>query len=120
MPKDRKPTEELSGVTEQTMQQARTAIDTYFDYLKNAVSSTPSGGTELGEKLKGFAEANLATTHEFVRQLSEVKDFQGMVRVQTEFMQSIVNAMGDQTTALTEAYTKTVADLTKNPLAGMS
>ncbi len=43
MAKDRKPTEELSGVTEQTMQQARTAIDVYFDYLKNAVSSTPSG-----------------------------------------------------------------------------
>ena len=120
MAKDRKPTEELSEVTEQTMQQARTAIDIYFDYLKNAVSSTPSGGTDLGEKLKSFAEVNLATTHEFVRQLSEVKDFQGMVRVQTEFMQSLVNAMGDQTKALAEAYTKTVADLAKKPLAGMS
>ena len=120
MAKDRKPTEELSGVAEQTMQQARTAIDIYFDYLKNAVSSTPSCGTDLGEKLKGFAEANLATTHEFVRQLSEVKDLQGMIRVQTELMQSFVNAMGDQTKALTESYTKTVADFTKNPFAGMS
>ncbi len=120
MAKERKPTEELNAFTEQTMEQARTAMNTYFDYLKKAVSSTPSGGTELGEKLKSFAEANLTTTHEFVRQLSEVKDFQGAVRVQTEFMQSLVNAMGDQTKALTEAYTKTVADLAKNPFAGMS
>jgi hypothetical protein len=43
MAKDRKPAEELSGLTEQTMEQARTAVDTYFDYLKKAISSTPSG-----------------------------------------------------------------------------
>ena len=58
MAKDRKPAEELSAFAEQTMEQARTAIDTYFDYLKKAVSSAPSGGTELGEKLKNFPEAN--------------------------------------------------------------
>jgi hypothetical protein len=52
MAKDRKHAEELSGLAEQTMEQARTAVDTYFDYLKKAISSTPSGGTEFGEKLK--------------------------------------------------------------------
>ena len=70
MAKDRKHSEELSGLAEKTMEQARTAVDTYFDYLKKAISSTPSSGTEFGEKLKSYAEANLATTHEFVRQLS--------------------------------------------------
>jgi hypothetical protein len=40
----------------------RNAVDTYFDYLKKAVSSTPSGGTEFGEKLKSYADANLSTT----------------------------------------------------------
>jgi hypothetical protein len=34
MAKDRKPAEEWSGPAEQTMVQARTAVDTYFDYLK--------------------------------------------------------------------------------------
>jgi hypothetical protein len=102
------------------MEQARTAIDIYFDYLKNAVSSTLSGGTELGENLKSCAEANLVTTRQFVRQLGEVRDFQGMIQIQTEFMQSLVNAMGEQTRALAEAYTKTAADLSKNPFVGMS
>ncbi len=120
MAKDRKPTEELSGFAEQTMKQAQTAIDVYFDYLKNALSATPSGGTEFGEKLKSYAEANLATTHEFVRQLSQVKDFQGMVRVQTEFVQSLVNAMGDQTKDLTEAFAKAASDIAKKPFPGMS
>jgi hypothetical protein len=56
----------------------------------------------------------------FVRQLGEVRDFQGMIQIQTEFMQSLVNAMGEQTRAHAEAYTKTAADLSKNPFVGMS
>jgi hypothetical protein len=93
---------------------------TPFDYLKKAISSTPSGGTEFGEKLKSYAEANLTATHEFVRQLSQVKDFNEMVRIQTEFMQSLVNAMGEQTKELTETYAKTAADIAKKPFSGMS
>jgi hypothetical protein len=121
MAKDRKPAEELlSGLAEKTMEQARTAVDTYFDYLKKAISSTPSGGTEFGEKLKSYAEANLSTTHEFVRRLSQVQDFSEMVRIQTEFMQSFVNAMGEQTKELTETYAKTAAAIAKKPFAGMS
>ena len=120
MAKDRKPAEELSAFANQGMEQARNAVDTYFDYLKRAISSTPSGGTEFGEKLKSYAEANLSTTHEFVRRLSQVKDFNEMVRIQTEFMQSFVNAMGEQTKELTETYAKMAADIAKKPFAGMS
>jgi hypothetical protein len=120
MAKDQKPAEELSGFAKQTMEQAKSAVDTYFDYLRKAISSTPSGGTEFGEKLKSYAEANLATTHEFVRQLSQVKDFNEMVRIQAEFMQSLVNAMGEQTKELTEAYTKAAADIAKKPFASTS
>ena len=96
------------------------AVDIYFDYLKKTISSTPSGGTELGEKLKSYAEKNVATTYDFVKQLSQAKDFQEMVRIQTEFMQSLVNAFGEQTRSLGEAYTKAASDVVKKPLAGMS
>ena len=120
MAKDRKPAEEMSGLTAQTMEQARNAVDTYFDYLKRTVSAAPSGGTEYGEKLKSCAEANLATTHEFVRDLSQAQDFSEMVRIQDEFMQSLVNAVGEQMKTLAEAYTKTAVDVAKKPFPGMS
>jgi hypothetical protein len=121
MAKDpKKPVEELSGIAKQTMESTRGAVDVYFDYLKQAISSTPSGGTELGEKLKSYAEKNVATTHEFVKQLSQAKDFQEMVRIQTEFMQSLVNTFGERTKSLADAYTKTAAEAMKNPLSGMS
>ena len=62
MAKDRKPAEEFSAFANQGMEQARNAVDTYFDYLTNMVSSMPSGGTELGDKLKKCAEANINAT----------------------------------------------------------
>jgi hypothetical protein len=43
-----------------------------------------------------------------------------MVRIQTEFMQSLVNGFVEQTKSLTEAYTQAAADIVKKPLAGMS
>jgi hypothetical protein len=57
------------------MEQARGAVDVYFDYLKKAISSAPSGGTELGEKLKSYAEKNVSTTHEFVKQTEPRQGF---------------------------------------------
>ena len=120
MAKDRKPAEELSGIAEQTMEQARNAVDVYFDTLKKTISSAPSGGTEFGETLKSYAEKNVSTTHEFVKRLSHAKDFQEMTQIQIEFMQSMVNAFGEQTKSLAEAYTKAAEDVAKKPLTGMS
>jgi hypothetical protein len=43
-----------------------------------------------------------------------------MVRVQADFMQSIMNAAGEQTRSLAEAYTKTASDAAKKALSGNS
>ena len=120
MAKDQKPAEELSGIVKQSIEQARGAVDIYFDTFKKTVSCYPTGGTEFGERLKSYAERNVSTTHEFVKQLSHARDFQEMVRIQTEFMQSLVNAFGEQTKSLAEAYTQTTADTVKRPFTGMS
>jgi hypothetical protein len=119
MAKDQKPIEELS-IANLTMEQARGAVDIYFGTLKKAVSSYPTGGTGVGELLKSYAERNISITQEFVKQLSRAKDFPEMVRIQTEFMQSLTNAFGEQTKGLAEAYTGSAADLVKKPLAGKS
>ena len=64
-----------SGVNRPTNAAAYWAMDYYFDTLKKAVSSAPSGGTEFGEKLKGYAEENIRATHDLIRQLSDARDF---------------------------------------------
>jgi hypothetical protein len=120
MAKDQKPVEELSGIAKQSMDQARGAVDVYFDALEHLVSAYPTGGTAVGEKLKSYAEKDVATTHNYVKQLSQAKDFPDIVRIQTEFVKTLTNAFGEQTTGLAEACTKAASDVLKTPLSGVS
>ena len=70
MAMDPKPLEELKANAEralaQTVEQTRGALDNYFNFIQRAVSSYPSGGTELAQKLKSYTEKNIASAHEFV------------------------------------------------------
>jgi hypothetical protein len=117
--KDPKPMEDLNAqakqAVEETKEQALSAADTYFDFVNKTMSSFPSGGTEFGEKLKSCAEKNIVATHQFMRQLSRAKDFQDVLRIQTEFMQTQMQAFGEQATSLVEAFTKTATSEIKLP-----
>lgn len=112
---DLKPGEELSAIAEQTREQTRRAVDTCFDLLRKTISSYPSGGTEFGEKLKSYSEKNIASTHQFIKQLTQAKDFQEMMRIQTEFMQTQLSTFGEQTKSLGEAYTNAATGAVNTP-----
>ena len=64
MAKDTKPLQDLNAnakqVVEQTMEQMQGAVDNYFNFIQKTMSSYPLGGTEFGEKLKSYAEKNIA------------------------------------------------------------
>src|SRR5271154_2176147 len=82
---------------EQTKEQVLGAVDNYFNFLQKAISSYPTGGYELGEKIKSYAEKNIAATHEFLRKVGQAKDFQEILRIQTEFTKAQVTAFSQQT-----------------------
>jgi hypothetical protein len=105
----------LHAIAEQTKEQVRGAVDTYFDLLKKTISSYPSGGTEFGEKLKSYSEKNIASTHQFIKQLTQAKDFQDMMRIQTEFMQTQLSTFGEQTESLGRAYTNAATAAINTP-----
>ena len=85
MAKDQKPADQMEALSKQAMAQAHEALDTYFDFLKKSVSSFPSGGTDLGEKLKDQGVQNITAVHELVKRLSQAKDFEEVLRIQTAF-----------------------------------
>jgi len=119
MAKDRNPLEDLNSQAKQTVDETRQqvlgAVDNYFNFLRQTVSSLPSGGTDFGEKLKNYAEKNVAATHEFLSKVSQAKDFQDMIQIQSEFMQTQMTAFGEQTRVLSESYSKAATDATKMP-----
>ena len=83
--------------------------------MQKAVSSFPSGGTEFGEKLKSYTEENIAAAQEFVDKLSRSKDFQDALRIQTDYMQTQLNAFGRQTMSLSQAFAKSITNEVKMP-----
>lgn len=126
MAKNAKPFEELNANGEravaqteralsQTQEQTRGAMDGYFDFIQKAVSSYPSGGTVLGEKLKSYTEENIFAAQEFLQRLSRARDLEDVLRIQTEYMQAQLNAFGKQTMSLSEAFTKTITSEVKMP-----
>jgi hypothetical protein len=116
MAKDANPAEEMNAFAQQAKDQALAAADTYFDFMKKAVSSYPSTGNMFGDSLKSYAEKNLAVMQDYVHKLGRAKDFQEALRIQAEFMQSQFAAMGEQTKNLGETYTRSAADaMNKTP-----
>jgi hypothetical protein len=107
--------ESAERAVEQTMNQTRGAMEQYFDFIQKAFSSYPLGSTELTEKMKSFTEGNIAEAQKFVQKLSQAKDFQDALRIQTEYMQNQFQAFGEQTRSLTEAFTKATTGVVKNP-----
>ena len=64
MAKEKPEGDEFSAIGKHAMARAYSAMDYYFDHLKKAVASAPSGGTEFGEKVKASAEQNISATQE--------------------------------------------------------
>ena len=82
---------EFRAVTRQALEQTHHAVDAYFDILKQVVSAFPSGGTELGERMKAEGVENLAAMQALAKRLSEAKDFQEALAIQNAFIHSQLN-----------------------------
>ena len=121
MAKDPSPLQNLNVETkqavEQTMRQAQGAMDNYFGLLQQTMSATPWGKTDFGEKLKSFTEQNIATAQQHVQKLSQARNFQDIIKIQTEYMQTQLSLFADQAKQLGEAYMKTAAGALKPPFS---
>ena len=83
-------------------------MDRYFDFLKKNLASIPTGGTELGEKFKDYTDNNITSMQDFLKRISAAKNFQDVMRIQTEFSQ--MTTFGDQARGFAEAYAKVSTD----------
>ena len=101
---------EVHPAVKQAIEQSTVGMEQYFEFLKQNVASFPTGGTELGEKLKEYTDKNITSVQKILKSLSGAKDFQDAVRIQTEFMHSQLNAFAEQAKGFAEACTKLTTD----------
>ena len=106
----------LDHVDEYIREEARKAVNKYFDFLQKTVSSYPLGDTELGGKAKDCAEKSITMTRDYMHKLTQAKSFLEAVPIHTEFMQSQLGFMGEQIKSLGDIYTKAAAEMLNAPL----
>src|ERR1035438_6129218 len=106
---DKKPSEDLSAVAGQTMEQARGAMENYLDFFQKSMSASPWAGTELNKKMADYAQQNVAAAFGFAQKLTQAKDLQDLVRIQTEFLQTQMKSLTEQAKDLSEMATKAAA-----------
>lgn len=116
MTKNKSPFEiptDMRKMTEQSMEQVRTAINSYLQFFQRAMPANAMGGTELSNKVLSYAERNVANAFEFAQRLVQVKDVQELAKLQAEFIQAQMQAMTEQAKDLGETATKAVMDAVK-------
>ncbi|MFZ2076922.1 MAG: phasin family protein [Xanthobacteraceae bacterium] len=123
MAKDKEPLQSLTGFVEQTAQtaeqiteQTQGAMENYFNWLQNAMSALPWSNTNLNRILVSHATQNVTATLAFVQNLSQAKNFQDLVKIQSEFMSAQLNSFNDQAKIIGEIYTNAAA-ATKTPFS---
>ena len=104
---------DVRKMTEQSMEQVRTAIDSYLQFFQRAVPGNVMGGNELSNKILNYAERNVQRAFLFAVKLVQVKGVEDLVKLQTEFIQSQMQAMTEEVRDLSETATKALMDALK-------
>jgi phasin family protein len=109
---------DMRKMTEQSMEQVKTAISAYVDFWKRNVPENFAGGSALSDKILAYAEMNVASAFDFAGRLAQVRDVQELVKLQADFIQAQMQAMTEQAKNLSETTTKAMTDSLKAPTKG--
>jgi hypothetical protein len=119
MAKDNEPLETFTATAAQTAEQmtkqTQGAMENYFGWLQKTMSTFPWSNTNLNRILLSNATQNITATFAFVQKISQAKNFEEVVKIQTEFMGTQINSFNEQAKVLSEMYTKAAEDAMKAP-----
>jgi hypothetical protein len=97
----------------QIEERGKHAMETYVSWLQNAMSASPWSNPELNKKLMSYTTENVAAAVGLIQKLSQAKNLEDVVKIQTEFMSSQLNSFNEQTKTIVEICTKATQDATK-------
>src|SRR5215469_4221691 len=115
MANDERSFESLTATAEQITKQTQGAMENYFGWLQSTMSTLPWSNTNLNRVLLSNATQNVTAAFAFMHKLSQAKDFQEVVKIQTEFMQTQMKSFNEQAKVLGEIYAKAAKDAVNPP-----
>jgi len=107
----------LTGIEQDVQIEERTkhAMETYFSWLQNAMSAFPWSNTNLNRILLSNATQNVTATFAFMHKLSQAKNLEEVVKIQTEFMNAQLSSLNDPAKVIGEIYTRAATAAAKTP-----
>ena len=111
-PKDEKPapTPDLTELTRQGMETMQTALSNYLSSFASAAQGEVESGNEATSAFAKYAGRNVANAVAFAQKLVQVKDVQELVKVQTEFFKSQMEAVAEQAAAVRDSAERASAE----------
>jgi hypothetical protein len=113
MAEAKEPSETLTASAVQIADQITKQTQDYFG--SETMPAFPWSNTNLNRILLRNATQNISATVAFAQKLSQARNFQDVVKIQTEFMEKQMNSFNEQAKILGEIYTKAVEDAMKAP-----
>ena len=105
----------IQQTVEQITKQTQGAMENYFGWLQESMSSFPWSNTNLNRILLSNATQNVTATLAFLQKLSQAKNLQEVVKIQTDFMEAQMNSFNEQAKVLSEMHGKAAEDAMKSP-----
>jgi hypothetical protein len=113
MAENEKPSAIARSMMIKNLDQARGAIDNYFQFVERALSSAPTGVSDQSKVFRSYVERSVAASFKLSDKLLRAKDFQEIIKIQTEFFQTQLRALSDQSAEPNCATTDPTPDATR-------
>jgi len=98
--------ENVRAMLTETLGRLRKASDEYFGLLEKGLSSSPLPIADQAKQFCDFMKRNVTATFDLGDKLSQAKDMQGALKIQSDFFQDQMRSLTDQGKSMGESAMK--------------
>lgn len=113
MAENKTPADLARSMMTKNLEQAHEAIAGYFQLVEKSISASPLGATNQTKTFRNYVEQSVAASFGLSDKLLRAKDFQDVVRIQTEFFQTQLSALTEKSKDLSGTTTNAVSGVTR-------
>ena len=113
MAENKTPADLARSMVTKNLEQAHEAITNYFRLVEKSISASPLGATDQTKTFRNYVERSVAASFGLSDQLLRAKDFQDVVRIQTEFFQTQLKTLTEKSKDLCGTATEGASDVTR-------
>jgi hypothetical protein len=111
-----KPSAIVRSVMAENLEQARSAMTNYFQFVENSISASPLAATDQGKTFRSYVERSVAASFQLSDKLLRAKDFQDILRIQTEFFETQLRALTEQSKDASATGANVTSEITRVPI----